>query len=295
MRKNQISLFTLFLLLSGLVFSTTLRAQNATDLRINELLVHNDSNYVDDFGRHGAWIEVFNTAYNSVDMGGMYLTDDLANPTKYRIPKGQPITQIATRSFIVFWADDMSENGILHLNFQLKDGGIIGLFDANGKTLIDSVSIPKNSQHDVTWGRTVDGGEKWAYLNKTTPNSSNVTIPPVSGGEKFGEVDPKGIGMTIIAMGVVFSALIVLFLFFKLMGWSINRNSGSTSTTTSTVEPKHTKGVSGEVNAAIAMALYMYRNQLHDHENTVVTINQVSRTYSPWSSKIYGMTRFPRS
>ncbi len=295
MRNSQISLVTLFLLLTGLVFSTTLKAQNATDLRINELLVHNDSNYVDDFGRHGAWIEIFNTAYNTVDMGGLYLTDDLSNPTKYRIPKGQSITQIPTRSFIVFWADDMSENGILHLNFTLKDGGVIGLFDANGKTLIDSVTIPTLTQHDITWGRIADGEAKWAYLIKTTPNSSNVTIPPVSGGEKFGEVDPKGIGMTMIAMGVVFSALIILFLFFKLMGWTINRKSGDASTQIAADEHRPAKGVSGEVNAAIAMALYMYKNQLHDHEHAVVTINQVSRTYSPWSSKIYGMTRFPRS
>lgn len=295
MRNSQISLVTLFLLLTGLVFSTTLKAQNATDLRINELLVHNDSNYVDDFGRHGAWIEIFNTAYNTVDMGGLYLTDDLSNPTKYLISKGKYITKIPSRSYLVFWADDMTDNGILHLNFKLTDGGVIGLFDANGKALIDSVSIPQQSQHDVTWGRIADGEAKWAYLNKTTPNSSNVTIPPVSGGEQFGEVDPKGIGMTMIAMGVVFLALIVLFLFFKLMGWSINRKSGDTSTHTAADEHRPVKGVSGEVNAAIAMALYMYKNQLHDHEHAVVTINQVSRTYSPWSSKIYGMTRFPRS
>lgn len=40
------------------------------DLRINEVLVYNDSNYVDDFGKHSPWIEIFNTAYNKVDIGG---------------------------------------------------------------------------------------------------------------------------------------------------------------------------------------------------------------------------------
>jgi hypothetical protein len=52
--------------------------------------------------------------------------------------------------------------------------------------------------------------------------------------------------------------------------------------------------VSGEINAAIAMALYMYSNELHDQENPVITMIKVSRTYSPWSSKIYGLRRLPR-
>jgi len=52
--------------------------------------------------------------------------------------------------------------------------------------------------------------------------------------------------------------------------------------------------ISGEVNAAIAMALYMYQSELHDLENTVLTAQKVSRTYSPWSSKIYALRRYPR-
>ena len=52
--------------------------------------------------------------------------------------------------------------------------------------------------------------------------------------------------------------------------------------------------VSGEVNAAIAMALFMYSNELHDQENPVITMIKVSRTYSPWSSHIYGLRKSPR-
>lgn len=49
-----------------------------------------------------------------------------------------------------------------------------------------------------------------------------------------------------------------------------------------------------EVSAAISMALYMYTNQIHDQENPVITMIKVSRTYSPWSSKIYGLRKSPR-
>ena len=48
------------------------------------------------------------------------------------------------------------------------------------------------------------------------------------------------------------------------------------------------------VYAAIAMALYLYQNELHDYENTVLTINKVSKNYSPWSSKLYGLREIPR-
>ena len=48
-----------------------------------------------------------------------------------------------------------------------------------------------------------------------------------------------------------------------------------------------------EVNAAIAMALHLYQSELHDYENTVLTIQKVSRNYSPWSSKIYTLRKTP--
>ena len=46
------------------------------------------------------------------------------------------------------------------------------------------------------------------------------------------------------------------------------------------------------VYAAIAAAIHLYGEELHDVENTVLTINKVSRTYSPWSSKIHGLNTY---
>ncbi len=47
--------------------------------------------------------------------------------------------------------------------------------------------------------------------------------------------------------------------------------------------------ISGATIAAISSALYMYFNEKHDEESYQLTIKKISRTYSPWSSKIYGM------
>jgi hypothetical protein len=281
------------------------RAQSAMDLRINEILVYNDSNYVDDYGIHSPWIEIFNSAYNSVNIGGLFLTDDLSYPRKYMIPKGQQITVIPTRSYLVFWADSNTTRGILHLNFTLNPGKTIALFDANGKTLIDSVSIPLNIGRNVSFGRLKDGLAQWAFMEKTTPNSNNDTSPVVSAGEEFKKYDPLGGGMAVIAMGVVFTALALLFILFKttarilktdirkqLLARAIIRAKAGGKETP--VEDQKGLEITGEINAAIAMTLYLYSTELHDAENTVLTINKVSRTYSPWSSKIYGINIFRR-
>jgi hypothetical protein len=48
-----------------------------------------------------------------------------------------------------------------------------------------------------------------------------------------------------------------------------------------------------EEMAAIALAIKMYQEDLHIRESTVITINRASRVYSPWSSKIHGITPMP--
>jgi len=274
------------------------RSQNAGDLRFNEILVLNDSNSVDDFGMHTAWIELFNSSYNTVNIGGCYLTDDLSNPTKYWIPTGDPSTKISARCYMVFWADDKPTRGIFHLNFDLKDAKTIALFDANGETLIDKVDLPSEQKPDITYGRPTNESAEWVYLEKSTPGANNDYTKKKSAGESFVEIDPYGIGMTFIAMFVVFMALAILFIIYKNMGKFFIRRGAATnkpvSSEVKTVTKHSEEEMSGEVNAAIAMALYMYQNELHDYENTVLTINKVSRNYSPWSSKIYTLRKSPR-
>jgi Na+-transporting methylmalonyl-CoA/oxaloacetate decarboxylase gamma subunit len=273
------------------------KAQNASDLRFNEILVHNDSSAVDDFGVHSPWIEIFNSSYNTVNIGGCYLTDDLNNPTKYWIPTGDPATKIASRCYMVFWADNHPTRGIFHLNFELEEGKTIALFDANGKTLIDKVEIPVGQKSDITFGRPTNDNKEWVFLEKSTPGANNDYTKKASAGEKFVEMDPYGIGMTMIAMFVVFSALALLYLIYKNIGkFFINKAAQTVKPVANeSAQPvKKQEEMSGEVNAAIAMSLYLYQNEMHDYENTVLTIQKVSRNYSPWSSKIYTLRKLPR-
>jgi hypothetical protein len=282
---RKLILGTLLLLLLPVIS----RSQSGLDLCINEVLVLNDSNYVDDFGLRSAWIEIFNKAYNSVDIGGMYLTNDPTNPTKYHIPKGDPITRIPPRNYLVFFADNHSSRGILHLDFDLVNCNYLALYDVNGKTLINEVKLG-NSLPDISVGRLNDGTDEWKVLDKTTPRASNYTGMVISSGEEFVKMDPYGIGMAVIAMSVVFSALILLYVVFKNTRRLYTIDLKKLFTREKAMKLiDETHDISGEVNAAIAMAIYLYRSELHDHEETVLTIKKVARTYSPWSSKIYGL------
>jgi len=295
MLKNKLSILKLIVLVLLCIGIRNVSAQSSRDLRINEILVHNDSNYVDDFGDHSPWIEIYNSAHNTVDIGGLYLTDDIKNPKKYFIPKGQPITMIPQKSYIVFWADNQPDRGILHLNFKLAESKTICLFDSNGQTLVDSLTIKSSQPTDITYGRLVDGGAQWAFLEKSTPKANNDTKPKISEADKFVKYDPSGIGMALIAMSVVFCALALLFLFFKGLGFIMTKDARKAASLIKVTSPGLEKeGLSGEVNAAIAMALFLYGNELHDQEDPVITMTKVSRTYSPWSSKIYGLRKSPR-
>lgn len=53
--------------------------------------------------------------------------------------------------------------------------------------------------------------------------------------------------------------------------------------------------ISGEVLAAISMALSVHYGDQHDQESNIITIVKGDKRYSPWSSKIYGLNVFHRN
>lgn len=52
--------------------------------------------------------------------------------------------------------------------------------------------------------------------------------------------------------------------------------------------------LSADACAAIAIALHLYYAEVHDEESAIITIKNVERRYSPWSSKIYGLNNLIR-
>jgi glutaconyl-CoA/methylmalonyl-CoA decarboxylase subunit delta len=111
----------------------------------------------------------------------------------------------------------------------------------------------------------------------------------------FSSINGDAIIICVVGYVIVFTALLLLYFVFnnlpKLLKLKINlRNRNKVENGRIIKEVS----VTGEVNAAISVALYMYFNELHDEESNVITIKKVSKAYSPWSSKIYGIRNFPK-
>lgn len=287
------------LLLLLATFTIGAKAQSTTSVKINEVLVVNEDNFVDDYGKRHPWIELFNNSAGTVDLRGCFLTNEKGNPKKYMIPKGDVLTQIPPRQHTLFWADGEASRGTFHVNFTLDPNkeNYIALYDADGTTLIDEITIPAGQTADISYGLDMDGTGQWSKLTKVTPSTNNVTLDSNEKIENFQRNDSWGIGMTVTAMAVVFLGLIILYLVFKQIGnAAINaskRNAQKAAGAGQTVS-QDAGQESGEIFAAIATALYEMSDDNHDIENTVLTIRKVQRNYSPWSSKIYTLRQTPK-
>ena len=307
MNKTKIGIFFTLLLMLG-VCSSCGEKKDTNKLLLNEVLITNESNFQDDYGVHSAWIEIFNRSYGSADLAGCYLkcSSQPGDTASYFIPKGDVLTLVKPRQHSLFWADGEARRGTFHTNFTLNPdaNNWIGLYDS-GRNLLDQVVIPAGSlQTNQSYARVSDAAEKWEVKDGSaekyvTPSTNNKTIDSNAKMEKFEEHDSVGIGMSISAMSVVFFGLILLYVSFKVVGRvSVNlskRNAMKAKGITDKQEAKEKKlgEAPGEIFAAIAMAMHEMQSDVHDVEDTVLTINRVKRSYSPWSSKIYTLRETP--
>ena len=307
MNKTKIGIFFTLLLVLGVCSSCGEKRSN-NKLLLNEVLITNEGNYQDDYGLHSAWIEIFNRSYGSADLAACLLraSSQPGDTSTYFIPKGDVLTLIKPRQHSLFWADGEPRRGTFHTNFTLdpEKENWIGLFDS-GRNLIDQVTIPAGVlKTNQSYGRVSDAASQWEVKDGSaekyvTPSTNNKTIDSNAKMEKFEEHDSNGIGMSISAMSVVFCGLILLFIAFKIVGKASvslsKRNAMKTKGITDKQEAKEKKlgEAPGEIFAAIAMAMHEMQSDVHDVEDTVLTITRVKRSYSPWSSKIYTLRETP--
>lgn len=307
MDKTTIGIFFALLLMLGL--SSCKEQKSNNKLVLNEVLINNESDFQDDYGMHSAWIEIFNRTYGSADLAAHLLkfSSKPGDTISYFIPKGDVMTVVKPRQHSLFWADNNPKRGTFHLNFQLDtlNANWIGLYDS-GRKLLDQITIPAGTlKANQSYARVSDAADKWEVKGGSpdkyvTPSTNNQTIDKNVKMEKFEEKDSVGIGMSISAMSVVFVGLILLYISFKIIGRiSVNlskRNAMKVKGITDKKEAKEKKlgEVPGEVYAAIGMAMHEMQSDVHDMEETILTITRVKRTYSPWSSKIYTLRETPR-
>lgn len=136
----------------------------------------------------------------------------------------------------------------------------------------DSLSVLQDSIKSVT-----ESGESLNTLNISLSN-----------------IHQSDVILTVLGYSIVFMALIVLYLFFSNISRFLKMNIRKKLKATGKVVNENDDSLSGETSAAIAMALTLHFQEIHDFENTVITIKKVQNTYSPWNSKLHGLRQYPK-
>ncbi|NDW12737.1 T9SS C-terminal target domain-containing protein [Bacteroides sp. 214] len=172
--------------LTFLLQSQDIFAQKPGDLFINEISLCNVSKDLTIFPRkakdgvfypdtaqlqyfdYAGWIELYNPTDSEFKGEQIYFSDDANTPLKYRIYNSRPIPP---KSYVSYWFDIEMEDSKAEPMDLDSDGGYISIANNLGVRL-DEVFYPKQYT-DVSYGRIIDGSGEWAYLKKTTLNSSN--------------------------------------------------------------------------------------------------------------------------
>lgn len=297
-------------------------AQGAGNIKLNEVMTENTKSIQDEFGNHGPWVEIANTAYSTYNIRGMYITTDRAvldkkmpAPERMKkmsiIPSGDERTQLSARQHIVFYLNSNPAQGTLHLGTEVDatQPVWIGLYDGNAVDLIDSVTVPV-IMPNTSYARSNDSGKKWVIKpeNAVTPGIDNFIKVDMTKAEKIKHDDPHGYGITTLCMGIVFLSLALLYGFFTIFGYIADRqnklkkvadvqpikpivttskkiNEVRHKTTNLLKDGMETKGLDKEIYiAVIAMALKQYTDNVHDVESGILTIKPHQ---SNWAEHIY--------
>ncbi len=314
------------IILSMLVMSSLPTwSQGAKSIRITEVMTNNRTSIVDEYGKHRAWVELSNTSFTTYNVRGMFLTTDRRvldkkmSPEDRRklmcpLPNNEPRTTLAGKKSIIIYdrtswvrgcfnstlmkIEHSSETEPFHLGLGISNNGWIGLYDGNAVDLIDSVSLPR-LQPDETYALSNEL-KTWKITDKlhTTPGY----LPQPTGLSKpqmLKKTDPHGFGIAILSMGIVFSCLALLFVFFWLFGAYMKhkqriaratekhatllyKTGKKTIEVTSELGHKTnvmlkdgltTKGIDKEIYmAVISLALQEYLEDVHDVESGIITI-----------------------
>ena len=101
-----------------------------------------------------------------------------------------------------------------------------------------------------------------------------------------------------VGVGTTFLILVGLILFIKLLSWAVElKDKKPVAEVKAEVKDEQKTSTSSHPTsheqAAIALAMHLYFDA-HDEEPHVITIEEVEKRYSPWSSKMYNVRHFTK-
>ncbi len=144
---------------------------NFIEPMINEVLSVNHYNHLDAFGQHEDWIEIYNKNPYPITLENYFLSDDISNPTKYRL-KARNESVIPANGYQVFFASEERNRGPEHTNFKLSKNETLFLIAPDSTTISDEIDIPDLSE-DESYGSYPNGSATRVIFAHPTPMANN--------------------------------------------------------------------------------------------------------------------------
>ncbi len=141
------------------------------NLRINEICASNGENAgtADEYGNYSDWFEIYNDGDETVNLAGMYLTDQLRKMKKFMIPYGYEETKVAPKKRVLIWADNCPHRGPLHAGFKLKNEAnsyvAINMDCGGDPSVVDDVEYD-HVDENMSYGLLNDGGDEWVTFGE---------------------------------------------------------------------------------------------------------------------------------
>ena len=86
------------------------------------------------------------------------MSDELSNLKKWLIPE----VSIPANNYLIIWADQNKNQGMMHANFELSSNGENLILSDNSSLVIDSILFPTQST-DVSFARIPNGSGPFIY------------------------------------------------------------------------------------------------------------------------------------
>ncbi len=147
---------------------------NLPPVVINEVSAAN-SVYVNEFFKKNDWVELYNTTSEDIDLNGMYISDDEANPYKCVINGGvdSVSTIIPAYGYKIIWCDKLQPQSQLHTRFKLSnaDGERVLLTAADMSWADTLIYCAHEGEESV--GRFPDGTSQVYRMTRPTISATN--------------------------------------------------------------------------------------------------------------------------
>ncbi|MFK7920655.1 MAG: lamin tail domain-containing protein [Bacteroidia bacterium] len=173
--------YTIGAIFSLLFASLSIQAQvQPGQLVINEFMADNDNTVTDQDAEFDDWVEFYNNSSNTVNLNGLFLTDDFTNPTKWPFPD----TTLAPNEYLIVWADNDTFQAGLHAFFRLSASGERLWLGYNNGFTVDSITFSAQGT-DISVGRFPNGTGSFGPMNSTfaANNSPFLILDTIQSGE----------------------------------------------------------------------------------------------------------------